>query len=325
MSGAERRVWVERAVSAELRPLIGGDLTVLGPGTTDDLYAGIEEAHGVIASILTYDGPVMDRAPDLQVIARTGIGYDRIDVAAATARSIAVCNAPDGPTISTAEHAVALMLAAAKALPAATAAVRNGEPYPYEHHQGVELAGKTLGLVGFGRIARRVARAAAALDMTVCAHDPYLPEEAFSVARAARLGDLLEGADAVSVHVPLSDETEGMIDEDAFALMRDGVIFVNTARGGLVDQEALVAALETGKVGAAGLDVTDPEPLPAGHPLLGRDNVIVTPHIASSTPQARMRNFGIAVEQVVQQLSGRVPDHIVNPEVRPRGEERIPG
>ena len=153
--------------------------------------------------------------------------------------------------------------------------------------------------------------------MRVAAFDPFLPETGFppSVARAASLAELLGVADVVSLHVPLSDATRGMIGADQFAQMKPGAVFVNTARGGLVDDDALLAALDAGRLFGAGLDVTEPEPLPPDHPLLGRDDVVVTPHIASATAEAKVRIFRAAFDQVVQGLAGQRPDHLVNPEV----------
>jgi phosphoglycerate dehydrogenase-like enzyme len=155
------------------------------------------------------------------------------------------------------------------------------------------------------------------MGMRLMAYDPYLPADAFprGVARAATLEELLRAADAVSVHVPLSEQTRGMFGSDAFGLMKRGAVFVNTARGGLVDNDALLAALDDGSLFAAGLDVTEPEPLPADHPLLHRDDVVVTPHIASATTSGKARIFRSAFEQVVDALAGRRPAHLVNPEV----------
>jgi phosphoglycerate dehydrogenase-like enzyme len=258
----------------------------------------------------------MDRAPDLRVIARTGIGYERIDLAEATRRGIAVCNTPDAPTISTAEHAAALMLTVAKSVKGSEARLRKGEPDLYVRHEAIELNGKLLGLVGFGRIARHLATIAAAVGMRLTAYDPFLPDAAFpeGVARAGSLEDLLGAADVVSVHVPLTDESRRMFDAERFRQMKPGAVFVNTARGGLVDGDALLAALDSGQLFGAGLDVTEPEPLLPGHPLLGRDDVVVTPHVASATAEGKVRIFRTAFEQVLQALSGRRPDHLVNPE-----------
>jgi phosphoglycerate dehydrogenase-like enzyme len=171
--------------------------------------------------------------------------------------------------------------------------------------------------VGYGRIARRVARTCLALGMRVIAFDPFLADDAFGpeVARSATLRDLLAGSDVVSLHVPLSAETTGLIGAAELAAMKPGAILVNTARGGLVDGAALLAALDAGQLAGAGLDVTHPEPLPAGHPLLDRPDVVVTPHIASATTEARLRIFRTALDQAIAVLEGRRPEHLVNPEV----------
>ena len=311
-------VWFERPVLAELVDRVRATCTVLGPGTDADRFAGIESAVAAIAGAAPYDGTVMDRAPGLRVIARTGIGYDAVDVGAATARGIAVCNTPDGPTISTAEHAVTLILMVAKEVKAAEASVTTGTSGGYyARHEGVELAGKVLGLVGCGRIARRVGAMAEAIGMDVMTFDPYCDPSAIPAgfANVPTLDELLGAADVVSVHVPLSGATRGMFDEGRFAAMKRGAVFVNTARGGLVEQDALLAALDAGHLVGAGLDVTTPEPLPPDHPLLHRDDVVVTPHIASATADGKVRILEAAFEQAMTVLRGGRPAHLVNPEV----------
>ena len=317
-------VWFERPVLPELVELVDAACTVLGPGTGSDRYAGIDAAAGAIAGASAYDGAVMDRAPGLRVIARTGIGYDAVDVAAATARGIAVCNTPDGPTISTAEHAVTLMLMVAKKVKAAEASLGTGSSGGYyARHAGIELDGKVLGLVGCGRIARRVGAMAAAIGMRVATFDPYCDPTAIpsGFVSVATLDALLNDADVVSVHVPLSDASRGMFDAGRFAAMKRGAVFINTARGGLVDQDALLAALDAGQLVGAGLDVTTPEPLPPDHPLLGRDDVVVTPHIASATADGKVRILEAAFEQAMTVLRGERPAHLVNPEVWDRVAE----
>jgi phosphoglycerate dehydrogenase-like enzyme len=311
------RLWFERAIPPELQAETAARVTVLGPPTAADPYAGLATARGVLASVYRYDAVLMDRAPELRVIARTGIGYDLVDVVEATRRGIAVCNTPDAPTVSTAEHAVTLILMVAKGVKRSEAELRAGLGDYYARHRAVELDGRTLGLVGFGRIARRVARACFALGMRVTAYDPVLADDSFGpdVVRAASLADLLAGADVVSLHAPLTDETRGLIGAIELSQMKQGAILVNTARGGLVDSVALLSALESGQLAGAGLDVTDPEPLPVGHPLLGRDDVVVTPHIASATDAGKVRIFRVALEQALAVLEGRGPDHLVNPEV----------
>jgi phosphoglycerate dehydrogenase-like enzyme len=266
---------------------------------------------------MRYDAGLMDHAPNLRLIARTGIGYDLVDVAEATRRGIAVCNTPDAPTVSTAEHAATLILMVAKNVKHAEALLRQGSGDYYARHAAIELDGKTLGLVGLGRIARRVAGICEGLGMRVTAFDPFLPEDSFppSVARAPSLERLLGVADVVSLHVPLSEATRGMIGADQFAQMKPGAVFVNTARGGLVDGAALISALDGGHLFGAGLDVTEPEPLPTDHPLLHRDDVVVTPHVASGTAESKVRIFRAALEQVIQGLAGHRPAHLVNPDV----------
>ena len=309
-------VWFERPVLPSLAASVQRACSVLGPGTAEDRYAGIEHAVGAVVGASPYDGPVMDRAPGLRVIARTGIGYDAVDVAAATARGIAVCNTPDGPTISTAEHALTLMLMVAKRVKPAEASLTTGTTAGYyARHEGIELAGKVLGLIGCGRIARRVGAMAAGIGMRVVAFDPYLDTMPEGIDRADALDDVLAIADVVSVHVPLTDASRAMFDQARFAAMKPGAVFINTARGGLVDQDALLAALDQRRLAGAGLDVTDPEPLPADHPLLGRDDVVVTPHIASATADGKVRILEAAIDQALAVIRGERPAHLVNPEV----------
>lgn len=317
-TGPLPRIWFERPVLPALASTVGAACVALGPGTDEDRYAGIEEAIGAIAGASPYDGSVMDRAPALRVIARTGIGYDAVDVEAATARGIAVCNTPDGPTISTAEHAVTLMLMVAKRVTPSADALRTGTSAGYyARHAGIELAGKMLGLVGCGRIARRVATIAEAIGMQVVTFDPYCDPAGIpsQITRIDTLDELLRSADVVSVHVPLTDASRGMFDAARFAAMRPGAVFVNTARGGLVDQDALLAALDAGQLSGAGLDVTTPEPLPTDHPLLGREDVVVTPHVASATTDGKVRILQAAFEGAMAVVRGERPDHLVNPEV----------
>jgi phosphoglycerate dehydrogenase-like enzyme len=311
-------VWFERPVLPELASTVAEACTILGPATDDDPYAGIATAIAAVVGAAPFDAAYMERAPNLKVIARTGIGYDTIDVDAATRRGIAVCNTPDGPTVSTAEHAVTLMLLVAKNVKEAESALRTGTSRSYYvRHQGIELEGKVLGLVGFGRIARHVARIARGLGMQVTMFDPYVPASAVParIARADKLDDLLRAADVVSLHVPLTDATRGMFGPAQFEAMKPGAVFINTARGGLVDPDALLGALETGQLFGAGLDVTSPEPLPVGHPLLDRDDVVVTPHVASATADGRARIFRAAFRQAMDVVEGRRPEHLVNPEV----------
>ncbi len=314
-------LWFDRPLMPELRDLVEGRAEVRYPEVGDERLAGIEGAHGVVAgAAIRYDRTIYERTPELRVVCRAGIGFDNLDLADATEFGIAACNAPEAPTISTAEQAVALIFAITKGLRESHLRLERQEGNYWPRHQHLELAGRTLGLVGLGRIGGRVAAIMRSVGMDVVAYDPYVGEERFAglgVRRAATLVDLLGQCQVISVHAPLSAETHHLIDARAIDAMVDGVYLVNTARGGLVDDGALVAALDSGKVRAAGLDVTDPEPLPGGHPLLGRDDVVVTPHVASATTAGARRLFRMAIEIVLSTLEGNRPDSLLNPAVWP--------
>lgn len=310
------RIWFERPILSDLVDGVSAQTQILGPGTDDEPYRGLSQARGVMAGMFDYDSDLMDRAPDLRVIVRTGIGVDTVDIAEATRRGIAVCNTPDGPTVSTAEQAVTLMLSVAKNVKRSEIRLRNGELDLYGAHTAMELEGKTLGLAGFGRIARRVAAAGRGLGMDVIAYDPFLEASAFEGATPVdSMSELLGSSDVLSIHIPLTPDSHHAFGTEEFAAMKDGAVFVNTARGGLVDQDALLAALDSGKLMGAGLDVTDPEPLDADHPLLHRADVVVTPHVASGTHDGKRRIFRMALDQAIQVLDGQRPPHLVNPEV----------
>ncbi len=295
-------LFFDRPLAEEHRDLIEGRARLVGP----DL-AELGEADGIIASaVIFWDAEAFRPALRCRVISRSGIGYDNIDVAAAAAAGVVVCNAPDAPTVSTAEHAVALMLAITKDLPAKTARAVAG--LDGGSATALELDGCTLGLVGLGRIARRVAVAASALGMRIVAHDPYLsanPVAELVDIELVALPDVLAQADVLSLHAPAGSETRQMICGATLADVKPGVYIVNCARGSLIDQDALLAALDSGRVAGAALDVTDPEPLPVGHPLLGHPRVIVTPHIASSTVAGRRRLMAGAIDNALAVISGR--------------------
>ncbi len=301
-------LFLDRPLPSGLEDLFSGRANVVGPEPES-----LSQADGVIAGPAAWDGRRMDLGSNrLKVISRSGIGYDSVDLPAATDRDIVVCNAPDAPTVSTAEHAVTLLLAAAKRLPATQEKLRHAEGDYFDTNDGLELNGRTLGLVGYGRIAQRVARVGAALGMEVLAHDPYVEEADVELVSFDRL---LENSDVISVHAPLTPRTERLFDAVAFAAMNTGVIFVNSARGGLVDHDALIHALDSGKVLGAALDVTDPEPLPPGHRLLSHPSAIVTPHIASATDRGKRRLYRQAIDNALTVIGGQRPASVVNPEV----------
>jgi D-3-phosphoglycerate dehydrogenase len=268
-------------------------------------------AAAVVAGPTHYDAAHLDAAPGLRVVARTGIGVDSVDLDAATERGVIVCNTPDGPTISTAEHTMALLLLAAKRLDVTQAALRAAAGNYHESSPAIELAGRTLGLVGYGRIGRLVARMAESFGMSVLVHDPFVEIDR----PTASLDQLLAASDVVSLHLPLTPDTRHLLGADRFSLMRRGAILVNCARGGLVDHDALVDALDDGMLSVAALDVTEPEPLAPDHPLLHRDDVIVTPHVASATHAGRMRMQVAAIGAVNAVLAGERPEHVCNPAV----------
>ena len=300
---AERPIiHVDKPLTDAEASVVGERATIVGPG--DDALAGIEAT--VIGVGHRWDAERFARFPDLRCVSRMGIGYDNIDVAAATAAGVMVCNAPDSPTVSTAEHAMALMLSITKELPIQQARAEAGEKGPAVA-TSLELDGATLGLVALGRIACRVARAAQGLGMRVIAHDPGLTESPVAGVDLVDLDELLAASDVVSLHAPAIPATRHLMNAATLARMKPGAYLVNTARGALVDQDALADALDAGRLAGAGLDVTEPEPLPVGHRLLGRPNVIVTPHISSSTAIGRVRLFEHAFDNALAALTGGSP------------------
>ena len=313
-------IWFDRVPDSSIVDLIDGRAISSWP-TAGDPLGGIGEAEGaVVGASIVYNRNVFLVSPKLRVLSRAGIGFDNVVLSDATEFGIAACNTPDGPTISTAEHALALIFAVTKGLKQSEHRLHRREGNYPATHGALELAGASLTLVGLGRIASRVAKVALAVGMQVTAYDPFESDQRFEelgVRRAPNLAEAVSEAQIVSVHAPLSDDTRHLIGDELIALMADGVFIVNTARGGLVDDSALLKALESGKVRAAGLDVTDPEPLPQGHPLLEHENVLVTPHVASATGAGRRRIFAMAIEQVLTGLSGSKPSNILNSEVWP--------
>jgi D-3-phosphoglycerate dehydrogenase len=318
MTGQRRepfKLWSERPLPARYARLLDGAAVVVGNGA-DSRWPGLDQAEGVIASArIAYDDELLARAPRLRVIARTGIGLDNIAVDAASRRGIVVCNVPDGPTISAAEHTIALLLAVAKRLKACDRAMRLGEGDLFSTYAGVELYGLRLGILGIGQIGGRVAALGRAFGMDVDAYDPLVSPEraaALGVTLATSLETLLQESDAVSLHLPLTPQTRHLMDARRFALMKPRALFVNTARGGLVDENALLAALEGGQIAGAGLDVFEREPPAADHPLLSREDVVATPHIAAATEASRDRLWRSAITQALQVLRGEHPSHAVN-------------
>lgn len=265
------------------------------PPSAADVRAGAAEADGLLCLLTErVDADLLAAAPRLRAIANYAVGVDNIDLAAAAARGIAVGNTPDVLTDATADLAFALLLAAARQIVPAATAAHAGEWATWDPSGflGADVHGATLGIVGFGRIGRAVARRAGGFDMRVL-HTRETP-----------LDELLAASDFVSLHAPLTPETHHLIDAAALRAMRPTAILVNTARGAVVDQAALVAALHAGTIAGAALDVTDPEPPPADDPLWGAPNLLVAPHIGSATHTARERMAAMAVENLLAGLAG---------------------
>jgi len=286
------------------------DVDVDGATPLEEVIAAYDAI--VIRSATKLTADVLERAERLKVIGRAGVGIDNVDVAAATRQGIVVANAPESTVVSAAEHTIGLLVALARNIPQAHAALRAGR-WERSRWGGVELADKTLGVLGFGRIGRQVARRALGLGMRVVGYDPFVAPERFrelGAEHAATPDDVFAAADFLTLHLPLTDETRGFVDDAAIARMRPGVRIVNAARGELVDEAALAAAVRSGRVAGAALDVFSAEPY-SGE-LLELDNVVVTPHLAASTDEAQDRAGLIVAEQVVAALDGGLVTNAIN-------------
>jgi D-3-phosphoglycerate dehydrogenase len=279
------------------------------------LQEALRAADGIIVRSGTrLTAELLDNPGKLRAIVRAGVGVDNIDVAAATRKGIVVMNTPGGNTISTAEHTITLLMALARQLPAADASVHQGK-WERGKFVGRQLAGKTLGIVGLGRIGREVARRAAGLDMKVVGFDPFLaPDRAtqLGIEAVAGLEQLLPRCDFVTVHTPLTEETRDLLGARELALLPRGARVLNCARGGIVNEEALAAALGAGHLAGAALDVFVQEPPPADHPLLKLPNVIVTPHLGASTVEAQASVAREAAQLLVDFLQRGVVQFAVN-------------
>ncbi|MEU9075425.1 hydroxyacid dehydrogenase [Kitasatospora sp. NPDC004745] len=269
------------------------------------LLAAVPAADAlIIRSATRVDREVIEAAPRLRIVARAGVGLDNVDTAAAAAAGVAVANAPESNTTSVAELVVGLIIASLRRIPAATASVRAGE-WQRAAFGGTELAGKTVGILGFGRIGRLVARRLAAFDMRIECHDPYVSAEAAAEhgAHAVPLDELMRNADVLTVHLPRTPETVGIVGDAELRLAKPGLLVVNTSRGGIVDEAALALALKEQRIAGAALDVFEIEP-PLGSPLVGLDTVLATPHIGAGTREAQLRAGQDAVRAVRAALSG---------------------
>lgn len=275
----------------------------------EELAALLPAARALIVRNRTQvRGAVLAAGAKLEVVGRLGVGLDNIDVDACKVRGITVCPATGANDVSVAEYVVCGAMMLLRGAYFASAEVADGA-WPRNRLMGREVMGHTLGLVGFGSIARETAKRARALGMTILAHDPFLPDDhpAFAEhgATPLSLNDLLAQAEAISLHVPLTDATRGLIGADALGRMRRDAVLINAARGGVVDEAALAEALKAGRIAGAMLDVFDREPLPGGGPLVGVPNLILTPHIAGVTVESNVRVSGVIAQTVSRMLKER--------------------
>jgi D-3-phosphoglycerate dehydrogenase len=310
------RVLVKEKIGASGVALLEEHFDVdLGVDWSDEEFdQRIGEYDGiVIRSATKMTSELIDRATRLKVIGRAGVGVDNVDVPAATRRGIVVANAPESNVVTAAEHTMALLLALARNIPQAYASLTSGK-WERSKFSGVELYEKTLGILGFGRIGQLVAQRARGFGMHVVAFDPFVSAERYRelrVEKAESPDELYAQADFLTIHLPKTPETEGFLDAEAFAKMRDGVRVLNVARGGLIDDDALIAALDSGKVAGAAIDVFKSEPITES-PLFAYPNVVVTPHLGASTAEATDRAGYQSAEQVVAALTGGVVSTAVN-------------
>jgi len=320
---AKPKIWFDFQMHPDAMALLRKGAEGSGPFSKLDVpevWAQLAQADGAIISGRPQcDGGWMDRAPRLQVIARSGIGYDNVDVDAATARGICVINTPDAPTEPTAEQAVTFILMLARRIKESDRALAEGRWLPRPELEGTEVMGKTLGVVGLGRIGGRVSEICShGLKMRVMAYDPYIPDERFPAKGAQKvssLNELLPQADFVSMHCPATPETRGMANQGFFAKMKKGSFFVNVARGAVMVEADLLQALKSGHLAAAALDVFEQEPTPSNNPLLRLPQVVLSPHAASNSVEGNWRmNMG-AVTQALQVLRSEHPPSLINPEV----------
>lgn len=309
-------IWYEFTTDETNRKRLEEHAQVVLGGSVHDL----ENVFGVvIGSIIDANGAFMDRlGPSLRAIVRPGIGVDNVDLAAASERGILIINTPDAPTESTAEHAVALLLAVAKRVVTGSRFMQTND-FPRTELFGTEVRDRVLGVVGCGRIGRRVAEICAlGFKMKVIAYDPFITKLDLPYVEFTNdLNDLLERADFLTLHLPLTPETHHLIGEEQIRRLRRGSYIINAARGPIVDEQAMIRALQDGHLAGAGIDVFDPEPPSGDNPLLFMNNVVCTPHVASYTDrgQAGMRT-GV-VDQLIQLIQRERPPFIVNAQAWP--------
>ena len=311
-------VWSESPQLSDALSAFPQSVTRLVADPTDPVGSAKPAQAILAASFMRYNDELFDQLPNLRILVRTGIGIENVDLDAATRHRIVFCNTPDGPTESTAEHTVALMLAVAKQVKPGMEQLAAGDFAPRGLPMGTELMGKTLGLVGLGRIGGRVAHICGrGLDMRVLAFDPYISAERAAQidVELADLDTIISSADFLSLHAPSTPETYHLMNANRFAQMKGEAILLNLARGPLVDPNALLDALDNGQIRGAGMDVFDPEPPPVSSRLRTHPKIVATPHSATTTIEGRGRIESMAVAAVLDFFNGRQPKDICNPAV----------
>jgi D-3-phosphoglycerate dehydrogenase len=313
------RVYLPEKIAAAGMDLLARQCELVGPwnGSAGSPAEWLASADGIVVRLHRIGEADFVAAPRLKVVAKHGVGLDAIDVAAATARKVQVVFTPEANANSVAEHAITLMLGLAKNIVSASRMIPEGHFADRNRHEGVELAGRTLGVIGLGRIGARVAAIARyGFGMEVLGYDPMLPHdiERPGVDRVPSVDELTARADFISLHVPLTADTNRMFDAARLKRLKPGCRIVNTSRGAVIDEIALAAALADGTVAGAALDVFEKEPMPADHPLVRAPNVLLTPHISSNTVESLDRMALHAAQGVLDVLAGRRPKYLVNPE-----------
>jgi len=281
------------------------------PWGTADLAPLLPTADAAVCGVEVYSREILGEAPRLRVISRLGVGLDNIDLAAAREQGVDVANVPGGNANAVAELAVGLMISVLRQIPAMNADIRSGR---WDRYVGRELAGKTVGLIGFGAIARVLARRLAGFGVTIRAHDPYADEAAAAELGVALVGprEAVEDVDIVSVHAPRTPATHHLVGAELLGAMRPGTILINTSRGGVVDETALAGALASGHIAGAGIDVFELEPVAADNPLLRFENVVATTHAAADSAEAYARIGMSTAQAIIDVFSGRAPVHLAN-------------
>lgn len=282
----------------------------------EDLMDRVVNVDAILVGTTPITGRIIDAARVLKVVSRRGVGYDNIELAALRRRKIPLTTVGSANAPTVAEHTLCFILALAKQVIAYDRATRAGNWRFRESLSAVDLLGKTLLLLGFGRVGRAVAVRASAFGMRVVVHDPLVPEEVFAEFRVEPVADLLKGmaiCDFLSVHVPLSHQTKGLIGRQELATMRPTAFIISTARGGVIDEDDLVNALRTGLIRGAGLDVFNEEPLPQDHPLLGLENVILSPHSAALTAECAQRMDEVAARNCLDGIDGKLDPSLIVP------------